>query len=515
MKRTSTTAPPAEGRPRPHLPRRAATRPFLGAGLALGLLVCGALTAGACVAPGSPIAPLSAYNPAPSPVVVGTVATVTTSPADSFTLTSFKGVTWTVTVTASTAYMERGVASAGFSNVTTGVKVRVFGASTGTDLVTATKVVIVQKPVVVGTVASVATTPADTFTLTAWKGATWTVTVTTATTYAERGVTSPGFSNLAVGDQAVVYGTSTGTDLATATSVVIIQRSVVVGTVASAPGSGDTFTVTACKGQTWTVTVTGSTTYTERGVSAPTLADVLVGDQAAVYGTVTGSDAVTASSVIITDRAVVMGTVASVTTTPADSITVTAWKSQTVTVDVTSSTTYTERGVSSPTFSDIAVGDQVVVYGATTATATVTATSVVIMQVPVVCGKVASVGGPGGSFTVTGSKGQTWTVDVSGATTYTERGVSAPTLSSVAVGDQVEVYGTSTATNTVEAGNVVIVSCPSHAPAASPSPWAVRQHSSSQPSMAGWYQGTGENPGRGPSTSPGGHGQGGFGGSGH
>jgi hypothetical protein len=156
------------------------------------------------------------------------------------------------------------------------------------------------KPAVVGTVATM-TASSDTFTVAAWKGQTWTVTVTGSTAYTERGVTSPTFSDVAVSDEVVVYGTSTGTDAVSASTVVIMQRPIVVGTVASVTSS-DSFTVMAGKGQTWTVTVTGSTTYTERGVTSPDFSNVAVGDQVAVYGTSTGSNTADATSVVILSK---------------------------------------------------------------------------------------------------------------------------------------------------------------------------------------------------------------------
>jgi hypothetical protein len=234
------------------------------------------------------------------------------------------------------------------------------------------------------------------------------------------------------------------------------------------------------------VTVTGSTTYTERNVTSPGFANVAVGDDVVVYGTSTGTDTATAISVAIMQRPVVVGTVASVTTSPTDSFTVAAWKSQTVTVDVTGSTTYTERGVTSPGFSNVAVGDQVAVYGTSAGTSTFNAVSVAITQKPTVTGTVASVTtSPSDSFTLKARNGQTWTVDVSGATTYSASGVSAPSFSTLAVGNQVAVYGTSTGSNTVDATSVVILSKPSTHPKASP--WAVGQEPSGTPDPSGFH----------------------------
>jgi len=495
MKLNSMTAPSTGFRLRTILPRRTATRSVLGAGLALGLLVVGALSVGASPwgnygsGGGSPFVP--PFSPSPAPTVAGTVATAPTSSTGSFMITAWGGVPWTVDLSGSTAYTEPGVSSPTFSNVAVGDEVSVNGASTGSNTVDAISVSIIQKPVVVGTVATAPASSAGSFTLTACKGSTWTVDLTGSTTYTERGVTSPGFSDIAVGDEAVVFGSSTGTDTATATSVVIIQKPVVSGTVATAPGSSTgSFTVTAWKGVTWTVDLTGSTTYTERGVTSPGYSDVAVGDEVVVYGTSTGTDTVSAGSVVIMQRPAVVGTVATAPASSTGSFTVTAWKQQTVTVDLTGSTSYTERGVTSPGYSDVAVGDEVVVYGTSTGTDTFTASSVVIIQRPAVTGKVATApSSSSGSFTVTAWQNQTWIVDLSGSTTYLEWGVSSPSYSDVAVGDEVVVYGTSTGTDTVAASSVVIMS---HSAKAPPSPWAVGHVSPSPtPALTGLRVGIG------------------------
>ncbi|MDR3660544.1 MAG: DUF5666 domain-containing protein, partial [Mycobacterium sp.] len=80
------------------------------------------------------------------------------------------------------------------------------------------------------------------------------------------------------------------------------------------------------------------------------------------------------------------GTVKSVGT---DTFTLTTHDGMTVTVDVSSSTTYADPSVSSPTFSTLKVGDQVAVFGTDTSN-TVTATKLAI-------GGRGGWGGPGGT----------------------------------------------------------------------------------------------------------------------
>ena len=68
------------------------------------------------------------------------------------------------------------------------------------------------------------------------------------------------------------------------------------GTVASV--GANSFTITTKAGATDTVNVSSSTTYRDRGVTTPSLANVIVGESVAVFGTL-NSGVVTATSVAI------------------------------------------------------------------------------------------------------------------------------------------------------------------------------------------------------------------------
>ena len=134
-----------------------------------------------------------------------------------------------------------------------------------------------------------------------------------------------------------------------------------------------------------------------------------------------------------------------------------------VTVDVTTSTAYTQPGVSSPT---VLSGDFVIVKGTKSATTsgTITAKSVLIPAVQIT-GDVTS-GGAGAGFTLTatsstiyGPKGTSVTVNVSSSTVYKENGVRSP---SVAVGDKVQVTGSQAGAATVNASLVVITAPKKH-----------------------------------------------------
>jgi Domain of unknown function (DUF5666) len=134
-----------------------------------------------------------------------------------------------------------------------------------------------------------------------------------------------------------------------------------------------------------------------------------------------------------------------------------------VTVDVTpGTTTYMDRGVTSPGFGNISTGEMVSVQG-TTASGVVTATSVSIGfgggmfghgAPPAAAGTVESVGS--NTFTVKERSGTVVTVDVTpGTTTYTDRGLTSPGFGSISTGEMVSVQGT-TASGVVTATSVSI-----------------------------------------------------------
>ncbi len=158
------------------------------------------------------------------------------------------------------------------------------------------------------------------------------------------------------------------------------------GTVESV-GTG-TFTVKGHDGTTVTVNVTSTTTYKDQGVTSPSFSNVTTGEMVSVEGT-TASGVVTATSVLIgfgggsfghgTPPAAA-GTVESVTAgsvSGTGTFTVKGHDGTTVTVNVTSTTTYKDQGVTSPSFANVTTGEMVSIEG-TTASGVVTATSVLI-----------------------------------------------------------------------------------------------------------------------------------------
>jgi hypothetical protein len=139
----------------------------------------------------------------------------------------------------------------------------------------------------------------------------------------------------------------------------------------------------------------------------------------------------------------------------ANTFTVTTGSGTTYTIDVSSSTTYADPSVTSPSLTDVVVGDRVAVFG-TASSSTITATNVLIGgPAPTVAGTVKSVDSTDDSFTIESRSGTTYTVDVSGSTTYSDPSVTSPTLTNVTVGENVGVLGTESST-TVNASKVLI-----------------------------------------------------------
>jgi hypothetical protein len=253
------------------------------------------------------------------------------------------------------------------------------------------------------------------FTLTGHKGTTFIVNVDpTTTTFADQGVTDPSFADVCVGVDALAKGTFADTTV-TATKVKVLpprppkhEKTGAFGIVASvngvtAPGTcgtsggGGSFTLTGHKGTTFIVNVDPTTTtFADQGVTDPSFANVCVGVDALAKGTVADTT-VTADSVVIApnveppeqhDAHGVFGTVASVngvsapgtcgTSGATGSFTITGWKGMTFTVNVDTSTAFSARGVTDPSFADICVGAKVGAKGDVTGM-TIAATSAFVL----------------------------------------------------------------------------------------------------------------------------------------
>ena len=207
-----------------------------------------------------------------------------------------------------------------------------------------------------------------------------------------------------------------------------------------------------------------------RGVRVTYAAAVVVGlavGGGAIAGAATGS---TTSTTQPADQAEGGGEHAGLGTTPpaafgtvatvgATTFTLTSHDGTPVTVNVSGTTTYVDPAVTTPTFTDVKVGDHVAVLG-TIAGTTVAATKVAVGGMgghgdfdghgdapgglggtpPAAEGTVASVSS--NAFTLTTHDGTKVTVAVGTATTYKEFGKTSPSITDVTVGAHVDVFGT-------------------------------------------------------------------------
>ncbi|MGD0378650.1 MAG: hypothetical protein ABSC30_01570 [Acidimicrobiales bacterium] len=412
--------------------------------------------------------------------------------------------TYTVDVGAtSTTFKEKGVTSPSFANVCVGDTVRATGPASTDDAIPAADVVVTppHPQALSGTVASVdgSGTPgacgvagrAGDFTLPT-KNTTYTVDVgATSTTFKEKGMSAPSFADVCVGDAVRAAGPVSTGGVVNATSVTVIppHSQALSGTVASVDGSG---TPGACgvagragdftlptNSSTYTVDVGAtSTAFKEKGMSAPSFADVCVGEHVDVAGPVSTGDVVNATLVTVTPARAkkVSGTVASVngSTTPgvcgsagrAGDFTVPT-KSTTYIVDVATTTPFVEKGVTAPSFADVCVGEHVGVAGPVSTGDVVNATSVTVTpaRAKKVSGTVASVNGStrcgtagtAGTFTVT-SHSTTYTMKVQPtATTFKEHGVRAPSFGTVCAGDKVRTIDAVSGSDNLTATQVIVI----------------------------------------------------------
>ena len=138
-----------------------------------------------------------------------------------------------------------------------------------------------------------------------------------------------------------------------------------------------------------------------------------------------------------------------------------------ITVEVTSSTTFTDSADPSPSFLDVCVATELTVSG-TWSSGTLTASSVAVVQNTVqLKGVVTSVNGvstagtcgvsgAAGNFTVVGKHLHIRTVDVAKSTTFTDLSDPTPSFADVCVGNHVEVTGTA-ASGVVTASAVTVL----------------------------------------------------------
>jgi hypothetical protein len=196
----------------------------------------------------------------------------------------------------------------------------------------------------------------------------WTRTIDATGATITKGGQTIALTDLKVGDQ-ISFREARQSDGSYKITTIVVVLPTASGTV-TAVGSGSV-TITQSGGSTKTLTLTGSTTYAEAGASV-TVSSVVVGSRISAQGTVDSAGNFTATAVTISPTSV-QGTVASKTAT---TIVVTTTAGKTVTVDVSSATKYSVRGVSAPTLANVAVGDRIAAQGTLNADGSLAATMV-------------------------------------------------------------------------------------------------------------------------------------------
>ena len=208
--------------------------------------------------------------------------------------------------------------------------------------------------------------------------------------------------------------------------------------------SGSQLSLQTTDGWTRTIDVTG-VTITRAGKTI-SIADLKTGDQI-TFREARQSDGTYKITSITVLVPTVTGTVTSVAAT---SVTV-SQPGGTKTLTLTSTTTYSQGGAA-VSISALVAGERIVAQGTVDSSGNFTATAVTI-QPSVVIGTVASKTAT--SIVVTTSAKKSVTVNVSGATKFTIRGVTAATLAGIATGDRIEAQGTLNADGSLTATSVV------------------------------------------------------------
>ncbi len=198
-------------------------------------------------------------------------------------------------------------------------------------------------------------------------GWTRTITTTSATTITRGGVAAT-LADLAVGDEIHFHQARNADGTYTITAIEIVLPHA-VGTVTAV--GADTITITRRDGTSQTITTTGTTTY-RTGKAAGTRADVKVGTVIVATGENASDGTLTATSVDVR-LPHVQGTV---TATTADTITITGRDGTTVTIHVSSGTTFQVPGVAAATLADVKAGMAIGVAGTARADGSIDATEV-------------------------------------------------------------------------------------------------------------------------------------------
>jgi hypothetical protein len=213
--------------------------------------------------------------------------------------------------------------------------------------------------------------------------------------------------------------------------------------------SGNTITATGRRGQTVTVQVSDTTTYTEASASA-SLAAIHPGSLIAVRGSRASTSATTINA---TRVAILLSREAGVVTNVSGTtLTLTGFDGASHTVSVTDQTRYQKAGASAA-LSDVTTGTAIVAAGTLDSSGTLTAVRVLI-RVPTIRGEVTGVSGS--SYTMAVRFGTTYTVNATSSTTYVNRDGTAASASAVTAGTYIAAQGTLSGT-TLTAQRIIVV----------------------------------------------------------
>jgi hypothetical protein len=311
----------------------------------------------------------------------------------------------------------------------------------------------------------------------------------TTTTFKDHGVSAPSFGNVCAGDTVRALGALSTNGTLTATTVTVIPPRLrsASGTVTSVNGTPTAGTcgvagvpgefIVASPSATVPVDVGTATRFAERGVSVPSFATLCVGETARALGALSNGVLTAIAVTIIPSLEEVSGTVATVNgsaspgtcgTAGSDGAFTLASANTAVPVQVGSTlTTFRERGVGTPSFADVCVGNAVRALGPLL-NGVISATTVTVIppRPQRVSGMVDSINGSNtagtcgttggdGVFTITSGSTQS-TVDVGSQTLFREHGVSLPSFADVCVGGKVRALGTLAPSGAI-AGTMVTV----------------------------------------------------------
>jgi len=255
--------------------------------------------------------------------------------------------------------------------------------------------------------------------------------------------------------------------------------------VCGTAGATGSFTLTG-KTITTTVNVDGTTTFLDKSATSPSFANLCVGDIVVAAGPdsafVMSAQGVTVHGPKPPPRVHLFGSILSVNGDPTTGVcgtagatgafvlsTIEGVTTVVTTVDVDSTTLFTEAHVTDASFANVCVGDKAVALGSGSG-GTIAATLVAIRIPPPpkppkplhVSGIVASVGGDSrsgtcgiagdaGTFTAVSTDNatvppttKTWTVNVTSGTAYAEKGATSASFANVCVGEKTVSLGTTT-----------------------------------------------------------------------